>query len=358
MDGVDGVLLDFSGGSPRVTYSASVAMPDTLKAELMALNRVGHNELHRAALAANGLVCLYSDVMKDLLAQSNYVAKDIVAVGVHGQTVRHRPDAGYTLQLNNPALLAEMVGIDVVAAFRSRCVAAGGQGAPLAPFFHQAVFADPADWRAILNIGGISNLTVLPPLGDSTGGLLGFDCGPGNALLDYWCSRHQGQPFDKEGCWAATGQVHPGLLDRWLSAPYFVQPPPKSTGRDLFNPDWLIAHLKSIGLEDLPAQDVQATLSELTAQSCAQAVQNFAPRTKELLVCGGGAYNTHIMRNLQRLLPSCGVMSSGERGVPPMQVEAAAFAWLARKTVRREVLPLKSTTGAKGSRILGCIYPA
>mgnify|MGYP000980241212 FL=1 len=189
MDGVDGVLLDFSSDRPRVTHSSSLPMPQALKVELMALNLAGENELHRAALAANGLVHLYSEVFADLLSQSGCSTGNIAAIGVHGQTIRHQPALGYTLQLNNPALLAELSGVEVVADFRSRCVAAGGQGAPLAPFFHAAMFSRTSSCVAVLNLGGISNLTVLPPTESQTSELLGFDCGPGNALMDYWCQK-------------------------------------------------------------------------------------------------------------------------------------------------------------------------
>lgn len=359
MDGVDGVLLDFSADSPCVTHAASVPMPDALRAELMALNSVGNDELARAALAANELTRLYSTVVTDLLAQSGRTAKDIRAIGAHGQTVRHQPSLGFTLQLNNASLLAELTGIDVVADFRSRCVAAGGQGAPLAPFFHAAMFSRPTECVAVLNLGGVSNLTVLPPTqSGAEEGLIGFDCGPGNALMDFWCQKHLGKAYDESGAWAASGQIHQNLLKVFLAEPYFALKPPKSTGRDLFNPDWFMAKLNIAGVGTAPPEDIQATLCELTTQSCVRAVNSFAPKAVELLICGGGAYNGHLVRSLQNSLAECSVRSSTENGIPPLQVEAAAFAWLARKTICREALPLASTTGAKGSRILGCVYPA
>jgi anhydro-N-acetylmuramic acid kinase len=286
------------------------------------------------------------------------------AIGAHGQTVRHRPQAfdgtGYTLQLCQPALLAELTGIDVVADFRSRDVAAGGQGAPLAPLFHRAWFGQPGQSLALLNVGGISNLTVLR----ADGSQLGFDCGPGNALMDGWCQRHRGQAYDDRGAWAASGAVSMPLLSRMLAEPYFSTPPPKSTGRDLFHLQWLASRLTAHAAT-LPAGapapspvDVQATLAELTARTCADSLQRHALGMTRLVVCGGGAFNTHLMQRLAALLPGTRVMASDTAGLPPLQVEAAAFAWLARQAVLRQTLDLKSTTGARGARVLGGIYPA
>ena len=356
LDGVDGVLADFSLASPLVIEHACQPFPATLRNALLALNTSGDGELHRAALAGNALAHVYSLVVGQLLASARAPASSVVAIGAHGQTVRHRPqefDAiGYTLQLNQPALLAELTGIDVVADFRSRDVAAGGQGAPLAPFFHQALFARPGETIGVLNVGGISNLTLLR----ADGSMLGFDCGPGNTLIDSWCQQHLGQDYDDEGNWAAGGGVLKPLLERLRAEPYFRRSPPKSTGRDLFNRAWLdhrLAHFSSAG-----PQDVQSTLTELTAGACADDVLRHEPQLRRLIVCGGGALNTHLMARLKSLLPGTGVESSAQSGLPPLQVEATAFAWLARKTVRREKLSLQSTTGAKGARVLGCIYPA
>jgi anhydro-N-acetylmuramic acid kinase len=356
LDGVDGVLADFSAQPPRVLGHASAPFPADLRAELLALNTPGDNELHRAALAGNGLVRVYAQVVAELLARCGVAAADVQAIGAHGQTVRHRPQefdgTGYTLQLNQPALLAELTGIPVVADFRSRDVAAGGQGAPLAPFFHRAWFGQPGQALGLLNIGGISNLTVLR----ADGSQLGFDCGPGNALMDGWCAQHLGQAYDDRGAWAASGTVQAPLLAGMLAEPYFTRTPPKSTGRDLFHLDWLQSHLaRHPGLA--PA-DVQATLAELTARACADDVARHAPGLPRLAVCGGGALNDHLMRRLAALLPGTQVLSTADAGLPPLQVEAAAFAWLARKTLRGESLALESTTGARGARVLGCIYPA
>ena len=278
-------------------------------------------------------------------------------MGAHGQTVRHRPQmfdgTGYTMQLNAPALLAELTGITVVADLRSRDVAAGGQGAPLVPAFHQGVFGKKDQTTLVLNIGGIANLSVLA----ADGSVLGFDSGPGNALMDGWCLQHTGKPYDDGGQWAASGKVLPELLAAMLSEPYLQQPPPKSTGRDLFHADWLASHLQQHAAQAKPA-DVQATLTEFTAASCADAVRRFGKSGSELLVCGGGALNTYLMQRIAALLPEVHVTTTAERGLPPLEVEAAAFAWLARQCLLGLPGNLASVTGARGPRILGAIYPA
>ena len=360
LDGVDGVLAEFTDGRIAVVQHVAMPFPAALRAELLALNTSGNNELHRAALAANGLVRVYADVVARLLEASELPRSAVRAIGAHGQTVRHRPGefdgTGYTLQLNNPALLAERTGIAVVADFRSRDVAAGGQGAPLVPAFHRSVFAQPGKAVAVLNIGGISNLSLLPALATQEDGtVLGFDCGPGNALMDHWCQRHTGAAYDAEGQWAATGRVLPALLDRLLAEPFLTRTPPKSTGRDLFNPTWLDARLGPVA--DAPA-DVQATLTEFTARACAADLQRFGPDCRVLIVCGGGAFNTHLMNRLRALLPGVDVQSSASHGLPPQQVEAAAFAWLARAAVRGDPGNLPSVTGASDARVLGALYPA
>ena len=359
LDGVDAVLARDDPAAGVVLQSVGhvgLPMPETLRAELLALNQPGPNELHRAALAANGVGELYAEAVVRLLAQTGQAATEVTAIGAHGQTVRHRPQSfggtGYTLQLLNAALLAERTGIDVVCDFRSRDLAAGGQGAPLVPAFHAACFARPGADVAVLNLGGIANLTVLA--GDTT---LGFDCGPANALLDHWCERHTGRPYDVCGRWAAAGRVQPELLGALLAAPYFKLAPPKSTGRDLFNPAWLDPLLAQHAAQAGP-QDVQATLAELTVASVAHDVREYAPGCSELLVCGGGAYNVHLLERLAMLLAPLPVLTTATRGLPPTQVEAAAFAWLARQFVLHRPGNLASVTGAAGPRVLGALYPA
>jgi anhydro-N-acetylmuramic acid kinase len=356
LDGIDGVLARMQAGQCHVLTHHAMAMPTDLKQELLALNTAGPNELHRAALAANALARLYAQAVEALLGQTHTPREAVTAIGAHGQTVRHQPrlhdGTGYTWQLNNPALLAELTGIDVVADFRSRDIAAGGQGAPLVPAFHQGVFGHPDQTVAVLNLGGIANLSVLHAHGD----VLGFDCGPGNALLDHWCQRHTGAAYDASGQWAAQGQVLPALLTQLMQEPFLHQAPPKSTGRDLFHPEWLTSHLANFS--NATPVDVQATLTAFTALACANDVRRFAADASELIVCGGGALNRHLMTCLQRELPHLQVCASDERGMPALQVEAAAFAWLAHQAIHGLTGNLPKVTGAKGARILGGIYKA
>ncbi|WP_260986428.1 anhydro-N-acetylmuramic acid kinase [Bordetella genomosp. 13] len=395
-DGVDGVLVRLHAGArPVLLASASLDMPDALRDELLALNRAGPDELARAALAANELARLYAEAVTVLLAQAGrgagfgsdigaagggaasggaagggaagsgasslgaahggsagLGAADVTAIGAHGQTVRHRPELGYTLQLNAPALLAELTGIDVVADFRSRDVAAGGQGAPLVPPFHAAMFGGTQP-RAVLNLGGIANLTLLdegqPPRG--------FDTGPANMLLDFWCHQHTGRPYDDEGRWAATGQASDALLDLLIDdEPWFALPPPKSTGRDLFDSVWLAQRLNAYAGPALSPADVQATLQRLTARTVAEALERTLPHARDVLVCGGGARNTGLMQDLAHYLQRP-VRSTDTEGVPAQWVEALAFAWLAQAHVDRIPASVPAVTGAKAARVLGALYP-
>ncbi len=353
MDGIDAVLAAFPATRPaRILASVSTQLPDALRTEFLQLNSPGPNELARAAQAGNELAALYAKACLALLDQAGLSASRIRAVGAHGQTVRHEPGAGYTIQLNSPALLAELTGIDVVADFRSRDVAAGGQGAPLVPAFHRAVF-QAAHSRVVLNLGGIANVSILEPGCD----VVGFDTGPANVLMDMWCQDHTGQPFDEGGAWAAQGNVNQHLLEQLASEPWFALPPPKSTGRDLFNRHWLEQHLKAVADKALHPADVQATLQALTADTVARAIRRWAPNTTEVLVCGGGANNTGLMQLLQARL-GYPVRPTSELGIPVQQVEALAFAWLARAFLDGEHTGLPSVTGARGARLLGAWYPA
>lgn len=354
VDGVDGVLVRLDGDQPpHVLASASLPMPENLRRELLALNVSGDDELARAALAANALARLYADAVATLLREAGVQASDVKAIGAHGQTVRHRPDSGYTVQLNAPALLAELSGIDVIADFRSRDVAAGGQGAPLVPPFHAAIFG-AQHGRAVLNLGGIANVTLLSP-GQP---VRGFDTGPANVFLDGWCQRHLGQPYDADGRWAATGKVSAPLLEQLIaSEPWFALPPPKSTGRDLFNMQWLDERLRAFDGPKPAPQDVQATLQRLTARTVANAIDAAAAATQEVFVCGGGARNAGLMRELAYCLQRP-VQPTDALGVPAQQVEALAFAWLAQAFVERRPAGLPAVTGARGARILGALYPA
>jgi anhydro-N-acetylmuramic acid kinase len=350
LDGVDAALVDFSAPPGRLVASLFVPYPEDLRAEVLALNAAGPDELERAAIVANRLAELYARAAADLLAHAGAGREAIVAVGCHGQTVRHRPDRGFTVQLVNAALLAERSGLPVVADFRSRDVAAGGQGAPLVPAYHAACFAAPGTHRVIANIGGIANVTDLMPGAP----VRGFDTGPGNVLIDAWAARHLGAPYDEDGRWAASGRVVEALLAALLAAPFFDRPPPKSTGRDDFNAAWLD---RFAGAAHRP-EDVQATLTALTASSIAHAVERFCDGADELLVCGGGAHNGRLMSELAQRLPAVRVSTTQATDVDPDWVEAMAFAWLARQAVRGETGSLPEVTGARGARVLGAIYPA
>ena len=365
VDGVDAVLADFATATPRIAGAAYAEFPTELRSALLALQQPGGNELHRAAMAANALVDIYATSVRDLLARTGAGPQSIVAIGAHGQTVRHRPGDGYTTQINNPPRLAEATGITVVADFRSRDVAAGGQGAPLVPAFHAAVFQRPDAHRAVVNIGGIANVTNLPP-GLAGDGVTGWDTGPGNLLLDLWCERHRGMRYDDGGRWAASGRVDQRLLGRLLGADYFAAQPPKSTGRDLFHAAWLDAALAAHGATLAPA-DVQATLLRLTADSIAADVIGHARGARELIVCGGGACNAELLRVLQAALDADGraagvtaprVLRSDDAGIASNHVEALAFAWLAKAAIERKHGNLPAVTGARGPRILGSISVA
>jgi anhydro-N-acetylmuramic acid kinase len=349
LDGVDAVLVDFSENPPRTLATFWLPYPEEIRREALQLQATGEDEMRRAALLANQLAHCYAEAVRQLLAGTGVAAAQVAAIGCHGQTIRHQPAAGYSIQLNNPALLAELAGIAVVADFRSRDIAAGGQGAPLVPAFHAAVFGDPRQHRVIVNLGGIANLTDLNP-GQP---VRGFDCGPGNLLMDAWIERHQGRRYDEGGHWASEGQVLPDLLQRLLADPFFAAGPPKSCGRDEFNSAWLETRLA--GSERPEA--VQATLLELTAVSVATAIGRWCGNPQEVFVCGGGTRNQALMARLQQHLPDCRVASTDFLGQPADWVEAVAFAWLAWRTLRDETGNLAEVTGARGPRILGAIYP-
>lgn len=359
IDGVDAVLASFDDdvGAPlQVLAHAHRAMPDTLAAELLALNQPGSGELHRSAAAAHALMGLYARAVDEVLQRAGVDRGAVAALGAHGQTVRHRPqafeDGGYTLQLANGARLAELTGITTVCDFRAADVAAGGQGAPLVPAFHAACWASPGQDRAVLNIGGIANLTLL----GADGHVGGFDTGPGNLLMDLWCRRAFGCAYDDGGAIAAGGRPDERLLGELLADPYFAAPAPKSTGRDGFNAGWLDRHLSRHA--PLAAQDVLATLCELSARSIADALRASLPGATRLFVCGGGAFNAHLMRRLSELLRGCAVESTSVLGVPPDQVEALAFAWLAARRLAGLAGNLPAVTGARGPRVLGAVHAA
>jgi len=345
LDGIDAVVVEFDDDAGRICKPAYCPYPDDLKQTLLSLHEPSDNELELSQTVSIRLAQLYAQTVNALRDGT-----PIHAIGCHGQTIRHRPELGFTLQLNNPALLAELCGVTVIADFRSRDIAAGGQGAPLVPAFHQGVFKHPDIHRTILNIGGISNLTDLPCSQE----VAGFDCGPGNLLMDAWCYQHTGKPYDEGGTWAASGKTVPHLLDSMLAHPFFELAPPKSTGRDMFNIAWLESLLTQ---EDSP-QDVQATLLELTAYSIAESVSIHCIGSKELYICGGGAHNQALVTRLKTLLPALRVALTDELGIGADWVEAAAFAWLAKQTLEGKPGNLPAVTGAKGYRILGAIHLA
>ena len=356
LDGVDGVLADFAdasdGGAIRTIEAGFIPFDAELRADLMALQSGGVNEIEREAIAANRIARAYAACVAQLLSAATATGP-VRAIAAHGQTVRHRPELGFTRQTLNPALLAELTGIDVIADFRSRDVAAGGQGAPLVPAYHAAQFGQPGQTRVVVNIGGIGNISVL----HADGRVTGFDTGPGNVLMDSWIARHLGQQYDADGAWAATGKPDPALLAAMLDEPYFALAAPKSTGRDLFHLDWLDARLARCAA--LPGADVQASLLQLTAVSIVRAIEGEAKQVDAVYVCGGGAYNGALMRALQaEMKANTPVESTAVLGVAPNRVEALAFAWLAYRFHQRQAGNLPAVTGAKGNRILGALYPA
>ena len=370
LDGVDGVVADFSSTFPKILAHTYVPFCAELRSELLALQMSGPDEIHREALAANALAHCYAACCQNLIIQMEQIGgpiEKICAIGAHGQTIRHQPKIGdglgYTRQINNPALLAELTGIDVIADFRSRDIAAGGQGAPLVPLFHEAVFG-PLERRVICNIGGISNLTLKVSKAKSAkhgddvemSRVIGFDCGPGNVLLDLWAQRNLGKAYDEAGHWARQGQVNQALLADLLNTPFFDALPPKSTGRDQFNEVWLTEKLKAF--HQLQPVDIQATLLALTVAAIVLHKERHAPDAAELFVCGGGAHNQTLISQLaEALKPTTRVATCQDLDISPEHVEALAFAWLAQKFCARESIDFSQVTGASGPRILGALYP-
>lgn len=353
LDGIDVALCTFEDTSCQLISTQFMPYPADIKVALLALHTPSENELETSILLGNQLARLYAEAVNKLLTAAQKTANDITAIGCHGQTIRHCPnfgqELGFTLQIGNAALLAELTGISVVSDFRSRDIAAGGQGAPLVPAFHQAIFGNTNKNRAIVNIGGIANVTVLAKNGD----VLGFDTGPGNMLLDSWAKLRLGKDYDANGAWAATGVVLNTLLSNMLAEPYFMLQPPKSTGRDLFNDHWLKQHLL---YPHLGSQDVARTLVALTAHTIYDAIALID--IDEVYLCGGGAHNALLVASLKELLGDRLLVTTDALGVGVDWVEAVAFAWLAKQTVENKPSNLPAVTGAKGLRVLGAIYPA
>ena len=357
MDAIDAALAHFTDAPvPELTARHTVPVPATLREELLALAQPGPNELDRMMRLDATVARLFARAVGELLEQATLAPGRIRAIGSHGQTIRHVPTGSepYTVQIGNPSLIAELTGITTVADFRRRDMAAGGQGAPLAPAFHAAFFRTQAEARVVLNIGGIANITLLPA--DPATPVSGFDTGPGNMLLDAWSRQHLGTPLDENGAWAAGGELLSELLAAGLADPYFRLSPPKSTGRESFNLDWLNAQLATLPAAD--PRDVQATLLELTATSIAIAIREYASATQRVLICGGGVNNQTLLERLQARLAGIPVESTAIHGIDPDFLEAIGFAWLAKRTLDGLPGNLPEVTGASGLRILGGIYPA
>jgi len=356
MDGIDAALVEFGERRCRVLASLACDYPPALRADLLAASRDPERcSLDRLGDLDQRVGECFRDAAMALLAQSDCRAADVTAIGSHGQTIRHRPDAPkpYTLQIGDPNLIAAGTGITTVADFRRMDMAAGGQGAPLAPAFHHWLFAEGNTSPVVLNIGGIANLTILDAKPKR---VTGFDTGPGNTLMDGWARRHLNSAYDTSGEWAARGKVRIPLLESMLADPYFTLAPPKSTGFEYFNDRWLEAHVGESCHDENDAADVQATLSELTAASIAEVIGRYAADARELLVCGGGVHNDELMRRLRARLPALEVVSTADRGLDPDWVEAAAFAWLAGRRLDAESGNLAGVTGARREVVLGGVY--
>jgi anhydro-N-acetylmuramic acid kinase len=354
-DAVDVVAVDFAENNTHLLASHSVPLPANLRHNIYALASPSHNEIDQLGELDQQLGELFAATINVLIAEHGLNAANCVAIGSHGQTIRHRPPLTsphpFTLQVGDPNLIAQRTGITTIADFRRRDMAAGGHGAPLVPAFHQALFHSKDKDRVIVNIGGMANITWLPAKGDVSG----FDTGPGNVLMDAWVLKCLNKTYDANGAWAATGQPHPELLAALLRHPFFQQLPPKSTGREAFNLNWLELTQKTLQTTVSNA-DIQATLLALTAISISNCIKRMTDKEVDVFVCGGGAYNARLMDELQQQLPNSKVASTARLGIAPEWVEAMAFAWLAKQTMNRQTGNLPAVTGAREGVILGGVY--
>lgn len=358
LDAVDAVAVSFDNtGSMQLLGTHSLALPSLLRSDILSLTQPANNEIERLGAIDVQIGLVFADCANQLLTKLDLAATQIKAIGSHGQTIRHRPylQTPFTLQIGDPNVIAEKTGITVVADFRRRDIAAGGQGAPLVPAFHEAILRNANTNRVVLNLGGMANITVLPADHQQT--VYGYDTGPANVLMDAWCQKNLAHAFDKNGEWAASGQVNTQLLAEMLAHPFFAKTPPKSTGREDFHLDWLLTVLGE-NYANMLAKDIQATLLALTAHSVADAVIKTHFITGELWLCGGGAYNQALWQQLAQLLPSFSLHSTEEVGIAPTWIEASAFAWLAKQTLQGLSGNLPAVTGATGKRILGGIFQA
>lgn len=356
MDGIDAALVDFNEHPLRLLEHISYPLPPPLRQNIFHLAQNSNPDLNLLGETDARVGEVFADAANALLDKSNRKAVDIRAIGSHGQTIWHNPDTTYrfSLQIGDANRIAYRTGITTVADFRRRDMAAGGQGAPLAPAFHRAIFTDPKENRAVVNIGGIANITWLPAGGD--GKIIGFDCGPANVLMDHWISEHHHQSYDRNGSWAASAEADEGLVAHLMQDAYLHREPPKSTGREHYHLVWLRQQLRDFG--HLPTEVVQASLCEFTARSIHHALTRYLPALDRLIVCGGGAHNIELMRRLKASDPRLEVDSSEDHGLHPDWVEAVAFAWLAKQTLEHRAVDLKDITGARENVILGAIYPA
>lgn len=351
LDSIDAAVIDLSGKKIQLIDSLNYKIPEALRQQLIALCLPDDNEIDRMGEADRTLGKVFSDATKTLLSQCKIPKEDIRAIGSHGQTIRHRPQLQYpfTLQIGDPNTIAYETGITTVTDFRRKDIAAGGQGAPLAPAFHQAAFASGKHNRAIINIGGMANITYLGSNGDNSG----FDTGPGNILMDSWIKKYQQKDYDDNGEWAASGTVDQFLLSQLMSHSYFQQALPKSTGREDFNLPWLEKITASLTLSP---QDIQATLLEFTAKTISNEIEKLPAEVNEIYICGGGALNTHLMLRLETMTHPRLIANTAQLGIPAQWVEAAAFAWLAKQTMERRHANLVNATGARETVILGAVY--
>lgn len=356
VDSIDAALVDFSKSTGKVVSTYSLPVPQETKQNILALTLPGDNEISRMRELDQALAKLFSDAALATCKKSHISAREIKAIGSHGQTIRHYPKTadttGFSLQIADPNIIAECTGITTIADFRRRDIAAGGHGAPLAPAFHAAVFGNNEKSHIVINLGGIANLSYIPPQGDT----IGFDSGPANILLDSWCQQHKQQAYDHNGLWAKSGEVSKRLLSKLLDHPYFALPYPKSTGRETFNSQWLQGLLNNFD-DDFDTNDVQATLLALTTQSIAQAVEQLdRANAAAVYICGGGAKNETLMHQLGTQLAPRKLDTTTALGIEPEWVECAAFAWLAKQTMEHQPSNLPTVTGAKRPVILGGVY--
>lgn len=359
LDGVDVAIVDFAQSPPELLYCSTTPYPSSVRDRLLELCRSQMTSLDELYRLDAELGEIYAGVVNAALEKAAIPARQIIAIGCHGQTILHSPDSEvpYTAQIGDPNRLAALTGIDTVADFRRKDIALGGQAAPLAPAFHQFVFRSGSEDRAVINIGGISNISYLPA--DHNSPTLGFDTGPGNTLLDYWIEQNRNTPFDEDGNWARSGKVDDELLGRMLNdEPYFRQAPPKSTGTEYFNPGWLMSLLNDSASGELAPAAIQATLVELTVRTISGALAALPSRVQNCYLCGGGAHNRYLMERLALALPECTVTTTAKLGLDPDFVEASAFAWLARERVNLRTGNIPSVTRAQKTTILGGIFAA